>query len=581
MSKYDGVAYTRKLRDDPVFFLQNLWSELGKDRVHPLGDLDIEAWLWAVGHGSNVPMKRGVLQWRGAGKTTMLSVPLSCYRLLRDPNRKILFVSKSGGSAASMLEMNRDWIGKVWFLQHLRPHGEMKDSATAFNVVGHDGDKQPSVKSLGIDGQLEGNRAHSILPDDIETKGNTQTHEARERLHHFTSEFSNIIYTEIVGEQPQIDPLEIVEFGTIKCDDTLYVKQEKQGYRFRTYPMAYPEPGRRTLGLSPLMAERLASGRVRPGQVSFAHRVPQSAVAEKESVGRLEFEREFMLYIDVGTAHTYPLRLADLIVYDCDHRSAPLDVTYGKLRGGDSTRLPIPSLGFGEDGFYAPMYVDASVVQPYHIKAMVIDPSAGGRDKLGFAAGGSMGSQLYIFEVGGLEGGASTENRMAILRKCIEYDIRQLVVEANGGGQFLADLFTSDIAALARTAPLTRSRDGKGTDSWHCAVETLWSSGQKETRIITTCDPLFTAHRVCIHPRVAQNQEWQRQTTRLTFERNCLGQDDEIDAFANLLKVLAGNLTTNQSIHAAQVRQQIEEDEAELNSDTPPRPANWITYRNR
>lgn len=535
MSRFND-AYLQRLDSDPVFFLQNLWAETGKARFGELGDFEIDAFLFAV-YG---PKKRAILEPRGAGKTTGIGAPLACYRLFRDPIRKVFIPSKSAGGAKDTLSMLREWFDKVWFLKPLAPTSEHRDTTVYFDVNGHDGDRQPSIKTIGIDGQLEGNRAHTIIPDDCETKGNTKTLEARLELDRLTKEFDNILYLETPGVQTQRDPLEIVGLGTLKHEtDSLYMKWSRRGFAVRTYPIIYPEPGRRVLGLAPMLQERLDRDPSLAGKSISLRRFSQDTVAERRSLGKIEFELEHALYVDVANVNKFPLKLADIIVFPCHRDLAPAQLVWGTQKSSGSTRITdIPSVGFDTDGFYAPVWVDERQFLPYQRQMARIDPAAGGADKVGLAIGASLNGTCFVKHVEGLSGSASKpDNIRRIATLCKTHGVNTVTIEANNGGVFLAPLLAIELQKVAE------DKNIPGPPGWACSIdEPEHNSVQKEVRIITTLDALHSAHRVVWDPSVARNEELQRQITRCTTERGCLGHDDEADALEGLLARLADTL---------------------------------------
>ena len=535
MSRFND-AYLERLDSDDLFFYQELWKETGKARYGDLGDFEIDAFLFAC----NGPKKRGLLEPRGTGKTTGIGAPLACRRLYRDATRKIFIPSKSAGGAKDTLSMLREWFDKVWFLRHLAPTASHRDTSTHFDVNGHDGDRQPSIKTIGVDGMLEGNRAHTIIPDDCETKGNTKTMEARAELERLTKEFDNILYLETPGVQGQRDPLEIVYLGTLKHEtESLYIKLARRNYAIRTYPIIYPEPGRRVLGLAPMLQERLDRNPALAGQSIALRRFDETAIAERRALGKIEFELEHALYVDVANVNKFPLKLADIIVHPCHRDLAPAQLVWGTQKSSGSTRLQdIPSVGLNTDGFYGPVWIDERQFLPYQKQMARIDPAAGGADKVGLAIGASLNGMCFVKHVEGLAGSASKpENirRMAVL--CKSHGVNTVSIEANNGGVFLAPLLAIELQKVAEDKSIP------GPPNWACSIdEPEHNSVQKEVRIITTLDALHQSHRVVWDPSVARNEELQRQITRCTTERGCLGHDDEADALEGLLARLADTL---------------------------------------
>ena len=67
-------------------------------------------------------------------------------------------------------------IDEMPMLNHLRARPGQQDSMIMFDVGPARTSKDPSVKSVGITGQITGSRADEIIADDIETTNNSNTH---------------------------------------------------------------------------------------------------------------------------------------------------------------------------------------------------------------------------------------------------------------------------------------------------------------------------------------------------------------------------------------------------------------------
>ena len=75
----------------------------------------------------------------------------------------------------------------------MRPSEDQRQSKISFDVKPARASHQPSVKSVGIFGQLTGARANLIVADDIETSSNTATVGMRDKLSEAVKEFESII----------------------------------------------------------------------------------------------------------------------------------------------------------------------------------------------------------------------------------------------------------------------------------------------------------------------------------------------------------------------------------------------------
>ncbi|WP_270994138.1 phage terminase large subunit, partial [Listeria seeligeri] len=99
-------------------------------------------------------------------------------------------------------------------------------SNLAFDVGPAQPDQSPSVKSVGINGQLTGSRADTIIADDIEVPKNSMTVVQREKLAELVKEFDAVLKPG--GE--------IIYLGTPQTEESLYNKLPERGYVIRIWP---------------------------------------------------------------------------------------------------------------------------------------------------------------------------------------------------------------------------------------------------------------------------------------------------------------------------------------------------------
>ena len=128
--------------------------------------------------------------FRGVGKSYISSAYV-CWRLLKNPELKVMVVSASSSRANEFSIFTKRLINDMPELKSLR--GGQRDSNVAFDVGGITASHSPSVKSIGITGQLTGSRADLIIADDIEVISNSLTEDQREKLIHRCGEFESII----------------------------------------------------------------------------------------------------------------------------------------------------------------------------------------------------------------------------------------------------------------------------------------------------------------------------------------------------------------------------------------------------
>jgi len=144
---------------------------------------------WLQEHETN----RLVIQaFRGVGKS-WVTAAYTCWLLLCNPQVKILVVSDSKTRADDFSTFVLRLIHEVPILQHLIPRNNQRSSKISFDVAPAKADQSPSVKSVGITGQLTGSRADIIIADDIEVTGNSATQGMRDKLKELTKEFAAIL----------------------------------------------------------------------------------------------------------------------------------------------------------------------------------------------------------------------------------------------------------------------------------------------------------------------------------------------------------------------------------------------------
>lgn len=519
-----GLVYLHRLKNDFPFFCQELWVDRGYDKFAPLGDIELDICLWiATG-----PRRRGVLAFRGIGKTHFGTAAYTVWRLLRDPETKILIVSKSAGAAKDTISLIREWIRTVWFLLHLDPGANeyATDAAFQFDVGCCAASRTPSVAAKGIDGQITGSRAEVLIGDDVETPENTMTPDARERLDFKVREFDAIA---------SYGTRDIIYFGTPHHEQSLYPKLASRGYVFRTWSLLYPTPNEisNQLNTAPFIIDQLDSGAAIPGQITTPLRMTSEMVAEKQQEGQLHFLKQYQLLTNLAASHAHPLRLNDLIVMDVPNEQAPLSVQWGTMDHTGSTAITdIEVLGFDGDRLYKPARLDREWARYTGTKAG-LDPAGVGDDRTGLAIVSSLAGYLWAHRVLGLTGGASTEALDLIARTLREFNTRDLYVEGN------IDTFGTYqqlLGAALRRHFVKLGEDSRFPGGWACSLNMHRASVQKELRIIGTLEPVVSSHRLIVDRSVVMREEtdiryeFQYMFARITKQRKCLREDGRLDA---------------------------------------------------
>lgn len=129
---------------------------------------------------------------RGEGKS-WITAAYVLWLLWNNPKLNILVVSASGSKAFEFSTFTRRILGEMPLLRHLTPGADQRDSVQAWDVSGSGASQAPSVKSVGITGQITGSRADVVIADDIETLSNSLTVDQREKLLYLVTEFVSVL----------------------------------------------------------------------------------------------------------------------------------------------------------------------------------------------------------------------------------------------------------------------------------------------------------------------------------------------------------------------------------------------------
>lgn len=492
-------------------FLRLVWAYLGLPPPTPI-QLDIAYYLQ---HG---PKRKVVQAFRGVGKS-WITVAYVCWLLLKDPQRKILVVSASKSLANNFSTFVKQLIGNMPILAHLKAREGQRDSMIEFDVGPAQASKDPSVKSVGITGQLTGSRADDIIPDDIEVVNNSATTVQREKLGELIKEFDAIL-----------KPGGSVHYlGTPQTEDSVYNKLPERGYDIRIWPARYPvDPSAYRGRLASFIQAKLDSGTVQPNEPTDPRRFTEFELQSREmSFGRTGFALQFMLDTTLNDKNRYPLKLNDLIVFPIGDDAAPSRFQWAS--GPDQVIDNLPVLGFTGDRYHRPMWTDTTY-QDYQGCVMFVDPSGMGKDELAYAVVKFLNGNLFLKDAVGMKGGYTPTNLETIAKAAKRHKVKLILVEENFGQGMFAELLKPYLIKL-----------------YPCTVETIRATGQKETRIIDTLEPVMNQHRLIVDQELiskdyenynGHDQEkflnycLFHQLTRITKDRNSLIHDDRLDAVA-------------------------------------------------
>lgn len=504
----------QKLLTDFPTYVDYVWDCIGLPPATPL-QKDIARTLQ---EGN----RRLLIQaFRGIGKT-FLSGAYASWRLLRDPNEKILIVSASGGHATAISTFVKKLISEIPILEHLKPRSDQRDSVMSFDVDGCKSAVQASVKCLGITSQLQGNRASLILFDDVETSINSATEMMRAKILSQINEFDSILMT--------TEGASILGLGTPQSGDSVYSRFIDKGFITRIWPSRLPEKPESYEGrLAPYIEDMIAKGE--PVGTPTDTRFLDADLLEREgSVGKTYYKLQYQLDTTLSDADKYPLKQEDLIVMDIPKDKGPIGVSYSS---GRDTLLDIPNIGFTGDTLHGPLYIDKEYTD-YQFSIMAIDPSGRGADEMGYAVIKYLHGKIYIVACGGLQGGYDNDNLFKLASIAKAHSVQKIVTESNFGDGMFDQLLRP---ILKKVYP--------------CSIEEVRSSKQKELRIIDTMEPLMNQHKLIIDRQLltgdiegslrdpqALSYGLVYQLTHITRTRGCLRHDDRLDALAIVLAAI-------------------------------------------
>lgn len=161
--------------NDFPLFCNLVWRTIGLPQLTPV-QTDIARTL------QNPPSNRFILEgFRGVAKS-FLTCAYVVWSLWRDPQIKVMVVSANKERADANAVFIKKIIKEIPFLSHLRAREGQRDTQNLFDVGPAKADHSPSVKSVGIKGQLTGSRADIIVSDDVEVPLNSFTQVLRDQL---------------------------------------------------------------------------------------------------------------------------------------------------------------------------------------------------------------------------------------------------------------------------------------------------------------------------------------------------------------------------------------------------------------
>jgi hypothetical protein len=547
------------LRGDFKLFLQALWQQL--DLPSPTrAQYAIADYLQ---HG---PKRLQIQAFRGVGKSWITGA-FVLWTLFKDPEKKIMIISASKERADNMSIFLQKLIIETPWLNHLQPKSDdARWSRISFDVQCSP-HQAPSVKSVGITGQLTGSRADLMILDDIEVPGNSMTELMREKLLQLCTEAESIL-------TPKKDS-RICYLGTPQTSFTVYNKLAERSYKPFVWPARYPRKVSQYEGLlAPQIVSDMDNGAELWG-VTDPDRFGDEDLLEREaSMGRSNFMLQFMLDTSLSDAEKFPLKMSDLVVTSVNPTTAPEAVVWCS----DPANLlkELPTVGLPGDYFYSPMQLQGDW-NPYTETICSVDPSGRGTDETAAAFISQRNGFLYLHEMRAYRDGYSDKTLLDILRGCKKFGVTKLLIETNFGDGIVGELFKKHLQQTKQAID----------------IEEVRANVRKEDRIIDSLEPVLNQHRLVVNRSVI---DWDYnsnkdaapeerllymlfyQMSRMCREKGAVKHDDRLDALAQGVKYFTDALAISAQQQMIERRRDDWNDLQESWLENPQEAANHLAF---
>ena len=519
------------LQGDFKLFLQALWEQL--DLPSPT-----RAQYAIADYIQHGPKRLQIQAFRGVGKSWITGA-FVLWTLFNDPERKIMIISASKERADNMSIFLQKLIIETPWLNFLRPKSDDSRWSRISFDVNCSPHQAPSVKSVGITGQLTGSRADLMILDDVEVPGNSMTELMREKLLQLCTEAEAILTPK--------DDSRIMYLGTPQTTFTVYRKLAERNYRPFVWPARFPKDITPYEGLiAPQLQEDIDNG-AEPGESTDPDRFDDEDLLQRESsMGRSNFMLQFMLDTSLSDAEKFPLKCADLVVTSVNATTAPDNVIWCSDR--QNVIKDLPTVGLPGDYFYSPMQLQGEWTE-YDETICSVDPSGRGTDETAAAYISQKNGFLYLHEMRAYRDGYSDNTLLDILRGCKKYGVSSLVIETNFGDGIVSELFKKHLNQTKQ----------------NINVEEVRANVRKEDRIIDALEPVLNQHRLVVDRGVI---EWDYssnkdsppesrllymlfyQMSRMCRQKGAVKHDDRLDCLAQGVKFFtdAMSISANEAI---------------------------------
>lgn len=513
MNQKTDTVESRLAASFPLF-LSLVWKSLDLPRP-------TRAQLAIAEYLQNGPKRLQISAFRGLGKS-WIAAAFVLWTLWNDIHKKILVVSASKQRADDFTIFTQKCIQEFEWLSHMRPQNDdQRWSRVSFDVAGCRPAQSPSVKSVGITGQITGSRADLIVFDDVEVPANSATDMMREKLLQLVTEGESVL-------TPKKDS-RIVFLGTPQTTFTIYRTLRERNYRPMVWPARYPKS---LVGYEEILAPQLLSDIDERGLDSIAWSPTDTRFSEinllerEQSMSRSNFMLQFMLDTSLSDSLKFPLKLSDFSVMPLDPGKGPSDVIWGADK---ETLLDMPAVALPGDRWHRPKSTVDYV--PYNQTIIAVDPSGRGKDETVAVVLSQINGFIFVRDMLATQDGYSDTTLRGILTLARKYGSSVCLIESNFGDGAIMELMKKHAQEM----------------KVGMMFEEVRATTRKEDRIIDTLEPVLNQHRLIIdqklidwdyrsNPEMAPEERLPRmlmyQLTRMCREKGAVKHDDRVDALA-------------------------------------------------
>ena len=507
------------LQQDFKLFLQALWAQL--DLPSPT-----RAQYAIADYIQYGPKRLQIQAFRGVGKSWITGA-FVLWTLFNDAEKKIMIISASKERADNMSIFLQKLIIETPWLSQLQPKSDDSRWSRISFDVNCSPHQAPSVKSVGITGQLTGSRADLMILDDIEVPGNSMTELMREKLLQLCTEAEAILTPK--------DDSRIMYLGTPQTTFTVYRKLAERNYRPFVWPARYPR-GNNISQYEGLLAPEIQAdidGGAEEWAPTDPDRFDSNDLLEREaSMGRSNYMLQFQLDTSLSDAEKFPLKMADLIITSINPDTAPQNIIW--CSDPANVIKDAPTVGLPGDYFYSPMQMQGDWSE-YTETICSVDPSGRGTDETAACYLSQKNGIIYLHEMRAYRDGYSDNTLLDILRGCKKFGVTSIVIETNFGDGIVSELFKKHLIQTKQNVH----------------IEEVRANVRKEDRIIDSLEPILNQHRLVVDRSVIDwdyrsNREAAPeerllymlfyQMSRMCRQKGAVKHDDRLDCLAQGVK---------------------------------------------